>query len=144
MKKERTLQLTRAATYLLCVVFIWRYGSSLGGTEFSGGKLTVPMLDMHDVGAILFLLALLLVFFSKRISAVTGLIAAVLCFPLFFYFAAPGPFRWLFRGKYSVPLSANFAWDTWTVAGIAVVVAAAYLSIRALSLSQPAPDQKSL
>ena len=143
MTKARRLQLGQASAYLFCIVIVWKYGISLEGTDFTGGRFTGPILDMEDLGAILFLLALLMAFFSKKISAAAALIAAALCFPLFFYFIAPGPFRWLFKGEYSVPLSANFVWDTWTIIGVLAVAVATYFSIRALLFSHPPKEQNS-
>jgi hypothetical protein len=103
--------------------------------------MTGPLLDMTEIGAILFLIALLTTLLFRRIAAATGLIAAVLCLPLFLYFIAPGPYRWLFGGEYSVPMSADFVWDTWAVTGILVVAIAAYFSSRA-SFSCDARKQK--
>ena len=127
-----TQKLKQAALCLLCGVVVWRYGSSLEGTEFSGGRLTGPLLAMMDAGALLLVAALLMVFFYRRIAAAVSVIAVLLCLPLYLYFAAPGTFRWFFRGDYSVPLRANPAWDTWTVVGILLLVGTASFSVRAL------------
>jgi hypothetical protein len=142
--KGRSFRLRQAAAYLLCAAVLWRYGFSSEGTEFAFGRLTGPLLNMKDIGTVLFLLALMLVFRFRRVAAVFGLLATVLCLPLLFYFVAPGPFRWLFKGEYTAPLTTNFVWDGWTMVGIAVVLMAAYLSIRAFSLADDARTRNSV
>jgi len=87
---------------------------------------------MHDIGTVLFPLALLLTFMYPRVAAAMALAASVLSLPLYLYFAAPGPFRWVVRGNYKVPLQANFYWDNWTIAGIITLVLATYICIRTL------------
>jgi hypothetical protein len=62
-----------------------------------------------------------------------ALAGCLLCLPLYLYFTAPGPFRWVFHGQYSVPAPANFVWNSWTVAGILSLCAATYICIRNLS-----------
>jgi hypothetical protein len=132
MMRDRKTKLTQAAACLLSAVVVWRYGSDLEGTEFSGGWLTGPLLDMEDAGFLLFVLALPLTFFYRRIAAAATLIACLLCLPLYLYFTAPGPFRWVFRGEYSVPLEASFVWNTWAIIGIVALAIAAYVGVRSL------------
>src|SRR4051812_29327377 len=107
MTKSRFHQFTQAVWCLVCAVVVWRYGYSLEGTEFSGGRLTGLLLNMKAIGALLFVLACAIVFFHRRIAAGIAILACLLCLPLYLYFAAPGSFRWLFRGEYSVPLRAG-------------------------------------
>ena len=90
-----------------------RSRSGREGTEFIGGWLTGPLLNLYDVGTFLFVPALLLAFFFRRIAAAFALTASLLCLPLYLYFVAPGPFRSVFRGEYSVPLQASFVWNSW-------------------------------
>jgi amino acid transporter len=132
MKKNGKAKLKQAVLCLLCLTIVWRYGSSLEGTEFSGGRLTRSLLDMKDVGALLFFPALALTFFYRRIAAAVSIIACLLCLPLYLYFTTPGPFRWLFRGEYSVPLRASFVWNTWIIVGILVLAIATYFSLHTL------------
>jgi hypothetical protein len=84
---------------------------------------------MHDVGTFLFVPALLLTFFLQRIAAGIALVASLLCFPLYLYFTTPGPFRWMFRGEYSVPLQANFVWSKWATLGMLTLVVAICVSL---------------
>ena len=133
MKKDGKAKLKQATACLLCAALAWRYGSSLEGTEFSGGWLTGSLLDMQDVGSLLFVLALLLTFFYRRFAAAITLIACLLCLPLYLYFTAPGPFRRLFgRVEWSVPLRTSFACDKWTITGIVVLAITAYVGVRGL------------
>lgn len=132
MTKDLRPRLSQAATCLLCALVVWRYGSSLEGMEFSGGRFTGFLLDMKDIGALLFVMALPLAFLYQRIAAAMTVIASLLCSPLYLYFAAPGPFRWLVRGEYSVPLQASFAWETRAMVGILVLAMATYFSFRRL------------
>ncbi len=100
----------------------------LDGSEFVGGRITGPVLDLADAGLLLFGLSLLLLFWFPRVSAAIAIVASVLVSPLFLYFVAPGPFHRMFKGEWSVPLSSNFVWNTWAVLGIFAVVAALFVS----------------
>src|SRR5262249_8790181 len=88
-KKQKLWQ---AAGCLLCAAVAWRFTSHLEGTEFSGGRITSPLLDMQNAGVLLFILALILTFLSRRAAAATILLAGLLCLPLYLCFTAPGPF----------------------------------------------------
>jgi len=89
---------------------------------------------MFDAGTLLFLGALVLTLFYLRIAAAIALAACLSCLPLYLYFAAPGPFRGVFRGEYSVPAPSNFVWNGWTMAGILSIFAAAYVCSRSFSI----------
>lgn len=139
--KLRTNKLCLAANCLLCAIVVWRYGADLEGTEFIGGWLTGPLLNLYDVGTFLFVPALLLAFFFRRIAAAFALTASLLCLPLYLYFVAPGPFRSVFRGEYSVPLQASFVWNSWAALGILTLVVATCVSL--WNLATPARASKS-
>jgi hypothetical protein len=132
MKTIGRAALQQAAACLSCLAVVWRYGSSLEGTEFSGGGITGVLLDMKDAGWLLFIIALLLTFFYRRIAAVITLIACALSLPLYLHFTIPGLSRKILRGEWSVPLRASFVWDKWTIAGIVVLVITAAVVIRGL------------
>ena len=132
MTKNRFHRFTQAALCLVCAMTVLRYAYSLEGTEFSGGRLTGLLLNMKANGALLFVLACAMVFFRPRIAAAVAILATLFCLPLYLYFAAPGPFRRLFRGEYSVPLRASFAWDAWTMFGIALLAVTTFGSLRTL------------
>ena len=88
--------------------------SAVDGSEFVGGRITGPLLNLSDAGLLLFCLAVLLLFWFPRFSALIGISASLLVSPLLLYFLAPGPFRRMFRGEWSVPLKSSFAWNTWS------------------------------
>jgi hypothetical protein len=132
MTKDQELRLTQAALTLLCAIMVWRYGSSLEATEFSGGRVTGPLLNMKEIGALSFVLAFLLAVRFRRVAAAITVVASLLCLPLYLYFAAPGIFRRFFRGDYSVPPQASFVWDTWTAAGILILAIVVCFSLRTL------------
>ena len=136
MTKDRILRMRQGSLYLLCVIDVWRYGSSLHGTEFSSGGLTGPLLDLKDIGALLCILAVMVVFFHPRIAAAIALTASLFCFPLYFYFTIPGVFRWLWPGEYAIPLRTNLVWDTWAIVGVLLLATATCLSLRTLSIRE--------
>jgi hypothetical protein len=144
MKKDGKTKLKQAAACLLCAV-VWRYGPPLEGTEFSGGWATGPILHMNDVGTLLFVLALLLTFFYRRIAAAVTVVACLLCLPLYLYFTAPGPFRRFFsRAEWSVPLQASFVWNKWAIGGIVALAIAAYVSLRSLLFAADSQSRNSV
>jgi hypothetical protein len=86
---------------------------------------------MAENGSLIFLGALLLTFLFPRVAATVALLATLLSLPFYLYILMPGPFRWLFKGEYSVPLQSPFMWSTWAVLETATLLFAAGLSIRA-------------
>jgi hypothetical protein len=114
-------KLLQAASCLVCIIVAQRNSFGLGGTEFSGGNLTGPILDSLEIGSLLLVLALLLTFVRPRNAAALAIVASLLCLPFYVYFTAPGPFRRMFGGEYSVPLQANFVWDRSAILGVLAV-----------------------
>lgn len=100
---------------ILCLVITCRLTWSLDGTEFSGGRITGPLLNMVDAAILLFALSLVGLWW-RRVSAVVALAATLLCLPMSVLFLAPGPFRRVVGGIWSVPLQSNFDWSPWTIA----------------------------
>lgn len=141
MKRDSKEKIGQFLAYLLCMTLVWRYGSALEGTEFSGGRLTGPLLDMKDIGTLLLILAVILTFFYRRIGAAIALLGSLLCLPLYLYFLAPYPFRWVFRGDYSVAAPSNFVWSNWGIAGVFALALTAGFSVR--SLARPAASRAS-
>src|ERR1041385_5986803 len=111
MKKLGKSELWQAASYVLCIAVAWTQADRVDGSEFSGGRITGPIFSLFQSGILVFVLATVLTFMYRRAAAVMGMAACLLCFPLYLYFAAPGPFRFVFGGSYSVPLQSNFVWD---------------------------------
>lgn len=115
-------RLAHASLLLLACWLMLKNTFALDGSEFSGGRVTGPILTMADVGLIAFVVALLLAYPLPRISSLITLLASLLSFPLLLYFIAPGPFRAVFRGEYSVPLESNFVWHRWSLEPAIVIL----------------------
>ncbi|HTT32379.1 MAG TPA: hypothetical protein VMH48_02145 [Methylomirabilota bacterium] len=137
MGKNRNLEILHAISCLLCFIVASTRLDDIGASEFIGGWLTGPIFRMADAGSILFLLALPLAFFFRRVAAAAALAASILSLPLYLYFTAPGAFRWVFKGEYSVPLQASFIWNTWAITGILFVLLAIVVSLRRLAPNGP-------
>ncbi|HZV88988.1 MAG TPA: hypothetical protein VFF95_15670 [Candidatus Binatus sp.] len=127
LPKEKAWQ---AVACLACTIVLWIHLDDFGASEFSGGRLTGPLFRMADLGSLFFLMALILTFFLRRTAATIALAAVLLCLPFYFYILMPGPYRWLFKGEYSVPLNRPFHWDSWAAAGVLSLLFAATLSLR--------------
>ena len=110
---------------IMLLVSFWllrRSTDGLDGTEFAGGRLTGPMLDVCEVGMIALLVAVILVYWLPRLASSIALVASVCCLPLPLYFFAPGPFRAVVKGEWSVPLQSNFVWTHWTLLPIFAIL----------------------
>jgi len=123
----------QAVSCLVCMAVLESQLDTIGASEFRGGSLTGPLFTMAALGSLLFLVASLLTFILRRIAATITLAATLLCFPLYLYSLMPGPYRWVFRGSYSVPLQRPFEWSVWGVAGVVSLLLAAGLSFRGYS-----------
>ena len=126
-------KMSQAIACLACTVVLWLYLDEFGASEFSGGWLTGPLLRMADLGSLLFLVALLLTFFLRRIAASIALAATLLCLPFYLYILMPGAYRWIFKGEYSVPLNRPFHWDSWAVVGLISLLFVVIMSLRSYS-----------
>lgn len=127
---RRVLQ---AGCCLISVAAAQASSRGLGGTEFSQGQLTGTLLHLSDAGTLLLAAALLVTFAYLRIGAALGIVGSVLCLPLYLYFIAPGPFRNVFPGGYSVPLQTNFVWSKWPMLGLMAFVVVLVLCVLNLS-----------
>ena len=130
LMEHRREQLLQAFGALLCAAVACRFTLDLEGTEFSGGRITGPLLHMQGIGILLFLLAAFLTFPFRRIASAIALLACLLSVPLYLLLTAPGPFRWLFRGEWKTPLSSNFVWEWWSLGAIAALVFAVFTFLR--------------
>jgi hypothetical protein len=142
MEKIRTRKILQAASCLLCVIVGWAHLDDVGASEFIGGWLTGPLFEIADYGIVFFLVDLLLIFFYRRLASIMAILASILCMPFYLYFLAPGPFRRVFRGEYSVPLRASFVWNTWAVLGILSLIFAIVTSLRCLTAAESASIPK--
>ena len=94
--------------------------------------MTGPVFRIFDVSFVLYLAAAAGLLLFRRVAAVIALVAALLALPMYLYFVAPGPFRALTGGVYSVHVAANFVWNTWCVAGITPVAVTSFECLRSL------------
>jgi hypothetical protein len=120
----------QAASCLLCMAVACKFDVQLDGTEFMGGVVTGPLLQMQDIGCISFLLAAALAFRFRRVAAAVALLACLLCLPLYLLFTAPGPFRWVVGGEWKTPLMASFVWDWWSIGGLLAVAFATLVAVK--------------
>src|SRR5215469_5663737 len=90
-----------------------RIFQAVDGSEFSGGRITGPIGTMYEVAIVGFLVGIVFAYPFPRVASAIALLASLLSLPLLLYFIAPGPFRAVFRGEYSVPLQSNFVWSKW-------------------------------
>jgi hypothetical protein len=124
-------KVVRAVSCLACLILTLKYVFPLEASEFGGGRITGPLLAMEDIGALLFLVAIPLAFLHyRRIFGDLTLLGSLLCLPVYHYFAFPGPFRWVFRGEYSVQLQSNVVWEKWTMIGIVCLAIATSFGFR--------------
>jgi hypothetical protein len=133
MAKLSRQNVWQAFAFLACAGALWIHLGDFGASEFRGGWLTGKILTMAEVGALLFLAALVFTIFLPRVGAVVALAAILLCLPFYLYIVMPGPYRRIFRGEFSVPLQRPFVWNSWAIAGIMTLIFATVFSIHRLS-----------
>jgi hypothetical protein len=129
MTKGTHAKLIQSTACLVCLIL----GSNYGGSEY--GSVTGPLLQANQVGFLLFLGAIFLTFFLRRVAAATTILASMLSLPLYLYFTFPGAFRLVFRRPWSVPLTRSVAWDKWAIAGILALLIAAWVGVHNLIIS---------
>jgi hypothetical protein len=140
MKKPGKKELLQAASFVLCSAMAWTQADRVDGSEFTGGRVTGPIFTLFESGLLIFVLAVVVTFIYRRAAAVMGIAACLLCFPLYLYFTAPGPFRFVFRGTCSVPLQSNFVWDVGIIAGMLTLAVAVFVSIHGFPAARPQRD----
>ncbi len=125
----KPLRFTYCGSLLVAMLLAFRFTLPLEASELSGASLTGRILDIFSWALGGLLLALLVALVLPRVAAVIGLIASLLSVPLLFYAMAPGPFRSLFPGNYSVPLQSRFACDA-----ASITTSLGFLAVLVLSL----------
>ena len=113
-----------------CELVAVRYQLVLSSSEFSGGRVTGPLLNFHSVGAAALILAALLTPLVRRAAAAIVLAGSLLCLPLYLLFVAPGPFRRIVGGEWKTPLLSNYVWDGWALMGLITIALAAFVSLQ--------------
>lgn len=139
MRKRGKNELWQAASFVLCVGVAWIQADRIEGSEFIGGRVTGPIFTLFESGILIFALAIILALIYRRIAALMGIAACLLCLPLYFYVLAPGPFRSVFRGNYSVPLESNFVWDKGMITGVLTLAIAVFVGVRGLLMRRETP-----
>jgi hypothetical protein len=129
----------QAAVCLLCGVASWNSLEDLTGTEAVGGSVTGPMIDAAAIGTILSVLAAVGSLIWPRIAAADGLVACVLCLPLYIYRILPRFFRIIFPGPYKGQPGGALIWHGWSIAGVLTSVIVVYLFYR-YYLARPNPS----
>ena len=121
-----------AGVCVVCALVGGLFADPLGALEFGGGTVTGPLLSLHRFSLLLFVLSALTTFCLPRIAAAIGLCAVAASLPLYLFFLAPGLFRAVFGGEWSVPPIGRFAWNAGAAAAIAASLFAAVTSVRSL------------
>jgi hypothetical protein len=121
-----------AVICVVCAVVGGLFTEQLGAAEFSGGTVTGPLLSVHGFSLVLFVLSAVATFFLPPVAAAIGLCAAAASIPLYFFFLAPGLFRAVFGGEWSVPPIGLFAWNAGAAAALAASLFVAVTSVRSL------------
>jgi hypothetical protein len=129
MKKPAKQNYLLGASCLLAAVLQVWFSLPLDGSEFSGGRLTGPILNSSDYGGYLFLATAVLALFLLRASSTMAIASGFLCLPLYLYAIAPEIFRRAFPGDYKDPLVSTFMWSPLAVAGICSVALAIFIAV---------------
>lgn len=112
----------QAGACLFCLATsIWD-PHDIGASEFRGGWLTGRLFGWNEQGILILLAVLPFTFLYRRAAAVAATVGALLGLPMYLYLVAPGAFRWLVPGEWSVPLRSAFYWDTWALSCILAIV----------------------
>jgi hypothetical protein len=135
MQKLRMQKLFQAVSCYLGIYATYHMSIGLEGSEFSGGRVTGPLLNMNDTAALLFAVAMILTIWWPRVAAAIALLSSLLYLPICVYFTMPGPFRWVFRGEYSVYEPRNFVFCPPAVAGLLIAAATAVVYVRTFKLA---------
>lgn len=144
MMRIRFQKLAHIFALLLAGCLMFRIYFALDGSEFHGGTVTGPIFNMCEAAIVFFIVGIALAYPWPRIGSVLGLVASLLSRPILVYFIAPGPFRAVFKGEYSVPLQSNFVWDTWSLPPAIAILIVILISVWNLLMVrrtqvQPAP-----
>ena len=142
MKKPEMPQVWQAISCLLCVFFALKITDGLAsGTEFSGGRLTGPLLSMAAHWKLFFVIGLVVTFVYPRVAAVVGLASSLLRLPLFLFFIAPVPFNQVFGFGHELkvqpsPVSTG---RIWTATGLLTLAVTSVLCVRRIA-ARSAPE----
>ena len=113
---------------IFAALFTLRATDVVQGSEFSGGRVTGPVLRMSECAVVIFAVAAIVAFMRLRVAAVMTFVASSLALPFLICILAPGPFRDIFPGHYSVPLQTNFAWQAQSAIALLTLLVAVLFS----------------
>jgi hypothetical protein len=119
-----------SATCLISVILVFRFAVPIEAAEFGGGGVTRHLVDLEEIGVLLFVVAIVLSFLYARLASIAAITACFLCLPFYIYFIIPGLFRRILPGEYSIPLQTYFVWNTWAVIGLFSMVLTFAVHIR--------------
>src|SRR5579871_1905366 len=95
--RSQTFRLLQSTACLVVTILLWRSSARLEVTEFSGGRVTGPLLYLANLSIFGFVLSIVFNFFNTRLSAAATVAASFLASPVYLYFLCPGPFRYIFK-----------------------------------------------
>lgn len=128
---DRRAKAWHAVASVVCAAIWVHLDGPLEGGEFSAGSLTGPLLQVSQLGIVLFVVAALTVWRLPRTGGLLGVIASSLALPLALYLVVPGLFRSM-GGEYSVPLHGDAVWDGWAICGIVALGVTSVSGVRRL------------
>ena len=133
-----------AAAYLLSAMMMYWTSTDFEGTEYSGGRISGPLLELLAAGGLLFVVASALCGFRPKAAATVSLVASALSLPLYLFNTLPVSFlARILPFPSSVPdASGRFRFDRWQVACMLVLLVVIYASCqtRTASARIPAPE----
>jgi hypothetical protein len=132
MKMIMLQKLLQIVFFVLCGIVAAKH-SGLAYIELGGGTLASPLVAINTSGGRLFVAAAILSLICCRLAAIGGLVASLLCLPLYFYIMVPGVFQFLLPGAYRYLSRTNFIWDEWAFSGILLLVLTDFVCFLALS-----------
>src|SRR5258708_22014660 len=128
----------QAACYGVSFIAGFVFGLPMEGWEFSGGSVTGRLMAAQDWSLLIFILALLVTFWFRRVGAALGIVASVLSLPLYLYFVFPRPFQALTGGIYSMPATRYFAWNSPAVLCVAIAAVTIAVCVKGLAYKSSA------
>ena len=133
--------LLKASSLLVCLGLILPRADALLHTEFGGGVLTGPLVELSLLGCSCFVAALALAFILPRLGAIVAGLGVALCLPLSAYEIMPSSLTWLTSAPPSV--RPDHLITVGVAPALSLVVLALVVSFHAL-LPRPALRPKSV
>jgi hypothetical protein len=122
---------------MACALLTLDWALDLSGTELGGGTVTGPVLLSYFGGSSLLAAASLAAPWFPRRAGLAALCGGLAQAPIHLFFVSPGPFQHWTGGVYSVPRTELWVWSPPAVAGLAAIVVAWGVAVRALTAPHP-------